>query len=165
MQTVGTTSGKVCTRIVEHLDILPTLAALCGLKAVPPVLQGQSLTPLLKDSKSPWSKPAISQVPRPPGPDPIGYSIRDERYRYTSWQGATAGEELYDYDADPEEKKSIAADPSMASVKTSIEASARVCNGESRSQNGAWGNVASHCDGRQGTATRRAITLDLLPAY
>jgi iduronate 2-sulfatase len=119
----GTTSGKVCTRTVEHLDIFPTLAALCGLKAVPPTLQGQSLTPLLKDSKSPWSKPAISQVTRPPAPDPktIGYSIRDERYRYTSWQGATAGEELYDYDADPEEKKNIAADPSMAGVKTQLK--------------------------------------------
>lgn len=107
------------------------------------------MTPLLKDSKSPWSKPAISRVTRPtaPGPKTIGYSIRDERYRYTSWQGATAGEELYDYDADPEEKKNIAADPLIASVKTSTEAAARVCDRESRSQNGAWSNVAPTAKG------------------
>ena len=50
-------------------------------------------------------------------PNLFGYSVRSERYRYTSWQDGYAGEELYDYQSDPEESKNLANDPKLREVK------------------------------------------------
>lgn len=107
--------GQICQRTVEHLDIYPTLAELCGLSMSPSQLHGKSLRGLLHNAESHWDKPAISQVTRPASqsPDTFGYSIRTERYRYTCWQGVEVGEELYDYQTDPNEMKNLAHDPQM----------------------------------------------------
>jgi hypothetical protein len=47
----------------------------------------------------------------------MGYSIRDERYRYTMWNGGAEGEELYDYREDPRELKNVVA---TAAVKGAL---------------------------------------------
>jgi uncharacterized sulfatase len=114
---------NVCMRTVEHLDVYPTLAELCGLKGTPPTLQGSSLAMLLKDGGAAWDKPSVSQVTRPPISDPwvFGYSIRTERFRYTSWQGTEIGEELYDYETDPNELKNMAASSEAAPVKSNLK--------------------------------------------
>jgi len=116
--------GKVCHRTTEHLDIYPTLAELCRLKNTPDNLHGRSLVPLFSQPDAAWDKPAISQVARPPGPHPkiTGYSLRNERYRYTSWQGGETGEELYDYHADPHELKNLAAAGTFQRVKADLKA-------------------------------------------
>ena len=118
----GINAGQVCQRTVEHLDIYPTLAELCGLSGTPSSLQGTSLVRLLKQSDATWDKPAITEVTRPPTREPkvFGYSIRTERYRYTSWQGDTAGEELYDYETDPGETKNLAAMAEMQPLKANL---------------------------------------------
>jgi iduronate 2-sulfatase len=105
----------VCARAVEHLDIYPTLVELCGLKGAPERLHGKSLAPLLLDPHSAWSKPAVTQVQRKQRSH--GYSLRDERYRYTAWEGDNSGEELYDYAADPFESENLAAEPRLAERK------------------------------------------------
>jgi uncharacterized sulfatase len=112
--------GKTCRRTIEHLDIYPTVAEMCELNNVPQNLHGESLTTLLQDPEAMWSKPAITQQTRPATdkhPQLMGYSIRDERYRYTWWQEGLEGEELYDYHTDPHEQKNLATDPGMARVK------------------------------------------------
>lgn len=116
--------GQVCHRTTEHLDIYPTLAELCGLEGTPDNLHGVSLVPLLKNPHADWSRPSISQVARPPGPNPkiTGYSLRTERYRYTAWQGTQVGEELYDYQTDPHELKNLAADPALQELKAGLKA-------------------------------------------
>jgi uncharacterized sulfatase len=38
----------------------------------------------------------------------MGYSVRNERWRYTEWDGGAAGSELYDQDADPHEYQNLA---------------------------------------------------------
>lgn len=118
----GIGTAKVCHRTVEHLDIYPTLAELCELHTVPFELDGTSLAPLLRNANAAWNKPAISEVTRPPAPNPktIGYSLRTERYRYTVWQGADTGEELYDYAADPHETSNIAHRPEMQETRDSL---------------------------------------------
>lgn len=115
--------GQVCERTTEHLDIYPTLVELCGLSGAPATLQGSSVVPLLHDAKAQWNKPAVSQVTRPAAPDPaiFGYSMRDERYRYTSWQGTTTGEELYDYQNDPRELTNLARSPAALALKTRLK--------------------------------------------
>ena len=49
-----------------------------------------------------------------------GYSIRNERYRYTMWGDGKHGEELYDYEVDPREMKNRATDDSMRATKEKL---------------------------------------------
>lgn len=101
------TRGKSCGRTVELLDVYPTLSSMAGL-AAPPHLHGASLDPLLRDPRTPWSRPAITQVRRANQQNPVfGYSIRNERYRYSMWDDAREGEEMYDYATDPREMRNL----------------------------------------------------------
>lgn len=97
-------NGKPCGRIVEFVDIYPTIAELCGL-TLPTKLEGQSLKPLLDNPDRDWKEVAVTQVLRPgkEGKMIMGRSIRTERWRYTEWNGGEAGTELYDHSADAKE--------------------------------------------------------------
>lgn len=112
------TKGQPCKRTVELLDIYPTLAELCGLKA-PEYIEGKSLKPLLDDPQAPWDKPAFTQVWRAGFP---GYSVRTERWRYTEWDNGKRGVELYDYENDPNETRNLANDPKYADVINRLRA-------------------------------------------
>jgi uncharacterized sulfatase len=107
--------GKVSPRLVEHVDLYPTLADLCGLP-VPAELAGRSLRPLLDDPAQPWKEAALSQVRR--GDKKTGgfngYALRTERYRYIEWDGGKRGTQLYDHETDPHELHNLADDPRHA---------------------------------------------------
>ncbi len=102
--------GKPCARAVELLDIYPTLADLCGLTA-PTNLAGKSLRPLLDDPSATWDRPACTQVWRGGF---NGHSVRTERWRYVAWDDGRKGEQLYDYQTDPDELHNLAADTKYA---------------------------------------------------
>jgi iduronate 2-sulfatase len=91
--------GKACQRIVELLDLYPTLADLAGLPA-PKNLMGKSLKPLLENPGASWDKAAFTQVWRGKF---SGHSVRTEHFRYTEWDNRLQGAELYCYDTDPGE--------------------------------------------------------------
>ncbi len=105
-------NGQGCGRIVETIDIYPTLTDLCGI-AAPANLPGASLRPLLDNPQAAWNRPAFTQVQRKNFP---GRSVRTERWRYTEWDHGRRGVELYDHDHDPREFKNLATDPQHASV-------------------------------------------------
>jgi iduronate 2-sulfatase len=108
--------GRSTSRVVEFLDLYPTLAALTGLRA-PADLHGRSLVPLLKNPDAKWDHPAITQVRRGPAASTyMGYSIRTERWRYTEWESGKRGVELYDEVGDPHEDRNLAADPKQQRV-------------------------------------------------
>ena len=111
-----TGKGRASKRIVELLDLYPTLAELAGI-APTPGLHGRSLAPLLRDPDAQWNHPALTQVVRGPATARFkGYSVRKERWRYTEWEDGKRGTELYDEDGDPNELRNLAADPKHAKV-------------------------------------------------
>ena len=99
-------NGNASPRVVEFLDIYPTLLAAAGLPQNPD-LEGQSLTPLLERPDSLSDRVAHSQVQG-------GRSIHSERYRYTEWEDGKAGRELFDLKADPLEHHNLAGEPGYA---------------------------------------------------
>ena len=113
--------GRGCGRTVEALDVYPTLAGLAGLRHTPGYLHGKNLQPLLDNPGARWDRPAVTQVRRRDGERWVmGSSVRSERYRYTMWDGAREGEELYDYVKDPRELKNLAKENSAAKVKNDL---------------------------------------------
>lgn len=113
--------GRSTSRVVEFLDLYPTLAALAGVRA-PQGLHGRSLTPLLRDPQAKWDHPALTQVRRGPAASAyMGYSIRTEKWRYTEWDKGKRGVELYDEVDDPHEFNNLAADPKRQKVVVEMQ--------------------------------------------
>ena len=111
----GVTKGRASGRTVELLDLYPTLAEACQLTGTPTNLAGRSLQPLLKNPNAKWNKPALTQVTRGANANRLmGYSVRNERWRYTEWDDGKQGAELYDETNDKEELHNLVNDPKHA---------------------------------------------------
>ena len=110
-------AGQSSARMVETIDIYPTLADYAGLSA-PKNLAGKSLRPLLDNPRAEWSRPAFTQVTRGNAQNGMimGYTVRTEKWRYTEWDGGQKGMELYDHERDPEEHVNLANDSTHAKV-------------------------------------------------
>ncbi len=114
---------------VEFVDIYPTLCDLSGIE-IPAFTDGTSLKPIMTGGAEKVKDFAISQYPR--GNNRMGYTLRNERYRYTAWfeidfrkgEKASAekliGEELYDYQEDELETKNLADEKSYSIVKKDL---------------------------------------------
>jgi uncharacterized sulfatase len=111
------TAGRRCPRLVELVDVYPTLVELCGLPE-PEGLEGTSMVPLLQDPTRSWKKAAFSVVA---DRRTLGKSVRTERYRYNQY-GGTEQEELYDHATDPNEFTNLAGDPAYAEVVKEMRA-------------------------------------------
>lgn len=97
--------------LIESCDIYPTLAELTQLPA-PPQGDGRSFASVLKDPAITVRDHAIHVYPRS---GLIGRAIRTQRHRLVEWKKPgdapeTAVLELYDYEADPAERKNLAAE-------------------------------------------------------
>ncbi len=127
MVVPGAKVGVVSPRLVELVDMYPTLADLCGL--TPPVdLEGFSFRPLLSDPQRPWKTGAFTVVGRRRDGQPItatekdklelnylGRTVRSEKWRYTEWPNGAA--ELYDQENDPREYVNLANKPEAAATR------------------------------------------------
>ena len=95
----GFNAGQKSDRLVEFVDIYPSLCDLAGIKTVNQGLQGTSFKPLLSEPELPWKKAAFSKY----GP---AVSVITERYNYAEFKN---GEKmLYDLEKDAAENVNIA---------------------------------------------------------
>ena len=109
-------NGIKCDRLVEFVDIYPTLCELAGLK-IPENLEGTSSVPLFKNPGIHWKEAVFSQFLRegiwraPDGKTYMGYSIRTENLRYVEWINwdtkEFAANELYNLQNDPQENINV----------------------------------------------------------
>lgn len=111
-------AGKDIDTLAAHIDILPTLAALAGVKSPAEQVEGRSLLPLIEGQADAWSDRFIfNHVCRwPTGADPddfkeLNYSVRNQRFRYVAPKDGQKGEakkaELYDMVADPGQRTNV----------------------------------------------------------
>jgi len=102
----GDAGGRTVTRLVESIDILPTLLDWAGIQP-PPSLQGQRLPVADDDPTVEVRASALSEQ--------TGWrTIRSERHRYVL--KADGHEELYDLAADPAGYHNVAGDAAYADV-------------------------------------------------
>ena len=112
----GAKRGAVSPRLVEYVDIYPTLVDFCGMK-VPDDLEGTSFVPLLKEPDRAWKQAAFCQVLMPAKPkDKMGRSLCTERWHYIEWNDGADGVQLYDHSNDPHEYANLAHDAQHADV-------------------------------------------------
>ncbi len=112
----GVKGGQVCRSPVEFVDLYPTVAGFCGVKA-PHALAGRSLRPVLEDATRPHQDAAFTLVTR--GPQRFGRTVTTARWRFTQWSDGAV--ELYDHDTDPEETRDLSADRANAKVVAELK--------------------------------------------
>ncbi|MCM8532730.1 MAG: arylsulfatase [Lentisphaeraceae bacterium] len=101
----GFTTGTDLTQLSAHIDVLPTLVELCGIKPIEESykLDGKSLVPLMKNPQANWPDRTIitdSQRVR----DPIKWkscSTMTQKWRLID------GKKLYDITKDPAQSKDL----------------------------------------------------------
>jgi hypothetical protein len=101
----GLKGGRDVSQLTAHIDMLPTLISLCGLKKPRGVnFDGDSLAPLLKDRISSWSdRTLLVHSQRIEYPEKWRKSaVMTERWRLVN------GKELYDITTDPGQINNIA---------------------------------------------------------
>jgi uncharacterized sulfatase len=114
----GIKAGTPSPRLVELIDVYPTLADLAGI--TPPArLPGASLRPLLTKPDAEWNRPAFTQVERGGFP---GRSVRTPRWRYTEWDEGKEGVELYDHQTDPGEMTNLASEAKHSATIAELKA-------------------------------------------
>ena len=111
------TAGQKTERVVELIDIFPTLAELAGITP-PENLEGESLKTLIDNPSVNWDNEAF--IYEGNDVDKLQYSIVTDRYRYTCWADrATVKYELYDHTTDPGEYYNFVRDMTMEEIEQS----------------------------------------------
>lgn len=117
-------NGQSCARILQSLDLYPTLAELCGLPKSAE-LEGASFASLLGNPAAAWNKPAFS-IWSEDGKTIHGTAVRTERWRYAEYgKDGMNGAMLLDPINDPLELKNAANDDQYKSVCAELSALTR----------------------------------------
>jgi len=116
--------GNASLRLIEHVDLYPTLADLCGLP-IPAGLPGRSFRALLDDPAQPGGKEAaLTQVRRGGGMAAEafkGHSIRTKGIATSSGTAGAGATQLYDHQTDPTNSTTSADDPNHGADVEPVE--------------------------------------------
>jgi arylsulfatase A-like enzyme len=113
----GTKPKNATDRLVEFVDIYPSLSELAGLP-VPDHVQGKSFLPLMHNPEQEWKPAVFCKWSR-------CEAVKTDRYLYTEWRKDrfVSHRMLFDHQADPLENINIAASPD---AKETIEKLSRL---------------------------------------
>ncbi len=116
----GAPAGGVCERLVELIDLYPSLAELAGLKT-PSHVQATSFVPLLEEPDRPWKTGAFSLVARSGEANRrvLGKTVRTATERFVRWPDG--GEERYKLEPGELELRSDLEAPGVERLRALIE--------------------------------------------
>ena len=114
----GMSRDEACNRLVETIDIYPTLCELAHISP-PDHLQGKSLVPLLLEPDAVHKEVVFTRWGG-------GDSVRSDRYRYMEMRndggrGKLTGKGLFDLDTDPEENQNLANQAAYAKIQQKLQ--------------------------------------------
>jgi arylsulfatase A-like enzyme len=108
--------GTQVTQLTQNIDYAPTFLEAAGI-AIPEDIQGESLLPLLNDSKTEWRKSIYYHYYADGGHGVSKhYGVRNERYKLIHFYGSDEWE-LFDLKTDPHEMKSEYDNPEYKTVR------------------------------------------------
>ncbi len=123
------TRGNAEARLVEAIDLVPTILDAFGLDGAPHILEGRSLQPLLHGNAVPWRQAVFSEMNyafrdfvRHPLAQPIdrchAYMVRTARWKCVFFDDLRP--QLFDLENDPDEYHDLGADPARAQVREEL---------------------------------------------
>lgn len=123
------TRGTVDDRLVEAIDVVPTILDALGLDAAEHVVEGRSLLPLTRGARPDWRDAVFSELDwtfrgarRRLG---LGtghhhaWMVRTDRWKYVQWTDGFRPM-LFDLVADPQEFRDLGADPALEGVREAL---------------------------------------------
>jgi arylsulfatase A-like enzyme len=105
-------NGRPSDAIVEFVDLIPTLAELCGFKT-PSNLEGTSFVPLFANPARPW-KTASFLVE---GDSEKGEVVRTRKFSYMEFEKGEMPVAIFDLEKDPWETRNVVDDPAYAAAR------------------------------------------------
>ena len=139
-RTADETRGRVCTEMVESIDLLPTFVEFAGANICHERVEGNSLMPLLRSLKPPadWRSEAVSEIDYSdrgarqilgiPPYDCRALMIRNQRWKYIHHHRFRP--QLFDLQNDPQELVDLGDDPGYEAQR--IEMQQRLIDWRSR---------------------------------
>ncbi len=112
---VNLPKGKRVEKVVEFVDLYPTICSMAGLD-VPEQCEGGSMVKLLYGKDKAWKNSAVVKWH-------AGLSLFTPEYNYTRWQnpqGKMTGEMLFDCNDDVIESRNLVAEPELQSTVESL---------------------------------------------
>lgn len=114
--------GTVVDEVVANIDIAPTIMDAMGV-AKPPHMDGQSFLPLARGEEIPWRDYFLYVYywERNYPQTPTHFSLRGDRYKFTTYYGLWDTDELFDIQSDPMEQNNLIHDPAYAEQATAMQ--------------------------------------------
>jgi arylsulfatase len=114
----GEGAGTVVSRLVELVDVVPTIGAVMGLP-VPEEVAGENLMPLVQSGTTDGEAVVFARAANAEFPYRFAIRTRAHKLVVSVEDGA---EQLYDLARDPEERTSVAGSPDVAPVLADLRA-------------------------------------------
>jgi arylsulfatase A-like enzyme len=132
----ASTRGRVSEAMALNIDLAPTILSLAGVN-VPARMQGQDLSPLLKDvamsGREDWYGEHVYSPERDGPTIPKSECVRTQRWKYIHYlETDPPVEQLFDLQADPLEEHDLSADPSQAETLARLRARCGELRAQSR---------------------------------
>jgi N-acetylglucosamine-6-sulfatase len=118
--------GTVVDQVVANIDVAPTIMEAMGLKK-PPHMDGESFLPLAltstKGKSIPWRDYFLyvyyweQNYPQ----TPTHFSLRGDKYKYTTYYGVWDSDELFDISNDPMEQDNLIHKPEFQKTKNQMQ--------------------------------------------